>query len=639
MSKRLIPVLAAIVVLFSSCAGDEEMNGGKPEVPGYDGIVAEVLPMEDASQGSRSSLTFDAQKGMVFSWNDPDNNPDVLTVFPESGAASGQYTLSKMLDANNTLAQFTATGFSLSAGMRYYALSKKENAEHPTWRFPSAGNITFDYSGQRQTASGDNETSHLGEYDFMAATALCENQDNAFFAFKHLGLTLRMILKGLPANVEYTELEIYDSENTFRQPIRTIDISKGLDAEGNYTPAYNDLDPTSKSYNQRFKLALGTKDTGIIPTTDDGNSHKKIVAYIELPPFDFTGKNIVFVLKSKDGTNNYYGTYEGYKLNAGKAYQMTVNMQPASTYVVNVKVAYNWQHGNTVSRATGDPGNEEGFDAPNYIYAFFCVDGKVQTYKYFQVGNNSEVAQDDKANDAWTAPDQNNVITYKTPLVFSASNPTDASTARVYIAASRTALSIPGITEGTTSEKEVVRAIKYDMQDVATSPEVNSELDASQLFMRDLYSTPWDATNFVGKLKDPYQDIILYHVAAKVDLKWNSSMSLIYIDSEHPENNINTVSVNNVQSTNLSLFQPATVNGTSPFVGTNNYTVTSTIEADRQFYGRQVFYLPQMATTTSPNTSTYNVTIGNKAAEPVNFKPVTTDGYTSWLRWLRQYGN
>lgn len=620
--------------LFASCASDDAANGGTESANTHDGVVAEVLPMEDASQGTRSSLTFHPQNGMIFAWNAPTSNPDVLTVFPEDGMASGLYTLSKMLNANNTVAQFTATGFSLSKTMRYYALSKKEDTgKHPNWKFPSAGNITVDYSGQRQEASGDNQTSHLGEYDFMAATALCAEQDQAYFAFKHLGLTLRMILKGLPAGVEYTELEIYDSENTFRQPIRTINLANGLDGEGNYTPAYNDLDVNSDSYKQadRFKLALGSgvgEHPGITPTDEDGVTigKKKIVAYIELPPFDFTGKEIVFFLKSKDGTQNYYGTYAGYKLNAGKAYQMTVNMEPATTYVVNVKVAYNWQLGNAQpalakTRATGDPGFDDSFEAPNYIYAFFCVGGKVKTYKEIHVGEKIST----NPNDAWTAPDQHNVITYKTPLTFSVTDPAHANTARVYIAASKTALNIPEITEETL--ESYVNTMTYNIPDVVDATPYNAAaLDASQEFLRDLYSTPWEggdehAATFEGALKDYYHDIVLYHVAAKVDLKWNSTAVLS-----------GNVSVNSVDGTGLSIFQPTTNTW-----DTGSYNVSTPITDGTKWNGRQVYYLPQFA---NPDCQ-YNVTIGTKVHNGtvdnpyVTFSPATTSGYTSWLRWVK----
>lgn len=616
--------------LFASCASDDAANGGTESTNTYDGVVAEVSPMEDASQGTRSSLSFHPQNGMIFAWNAPDNNPDVLTVFPASGAASGNYTLSNILNENKTVAQFTATGFSLSKNMRYYALSKKEDTgKHPNWKFPSAGNITVDYSGQRQTASGDNQTSHLGEYDFMAATALCEAQDQAYFAFKHLGLTLRMILKGLPAGVEYTELEIYDSENTFRQPIRTINLANGLDGEGNYTPAYNELDVNSDSYKQadRFKLALGSgvgEHPGITPTVEDGvtTGKKKIVAYIELPPFDFTGKDIVFFLKSKDGTQNYYGTYAGYKLNAGKAYQMTVNMKPATTYIVNVKVAYNWQLGNAnnvalaKTRATGDPGFDDSFEAPNYIYAFFCVDGVVKDY--------SEITVAHTGDDAWTAPDQNNVITYKTPLTFSVDNPTDANSARVYIAASKTALNIPEITEGS-SEESVVNTMTYSIPDVVAAPSSNVALDASQQFLRDLYSTPWEgdehAATFEGALKDPYHDILLYHVAAKVDLKWNSEMALPTTGETAK------IKVNNVLGTGLSIFQPTTNTWAA-----GSYNVSTPITDGTKWNGRQVYYLPQFANSNCK----YNVTIGSNTQD-VTFSPATTSGYTSWLRWVKDY--
>lgn len=628
MLKRLLPLTIIAAGMLTSCASDDAVNSGD-DPSKYEGVVAEVSPMEDATEGTRSSLTFDPTAGMVFKWNDPlpEENADRLTIFPESGSASGIYTLSAMLEDNKTLARFTATGFSLSEGMRYYALSKKEDkGKHPNWNFPSAGNITVDYSGQRQTASGDYETAHLGEYDFMAATALCESENTAYFPFKHLGATLRMVLKGLPGNVEFTKLEIYDSENTFRQPIRTIDLKKGLDGEGNYNPAYDALDESSDAYKQAplFALDLGfDENNGITPTDDDGTgSTKKMVAYILLPPFNFVGKDVVFHLYSKDGNNDYYGKCIGKNLLAGKAYQMNVPMESASTYKVNVKVAYNWQLGNALTRATGDPGKDDGFEAPKFIYAFFCGDNVVQGYQRIAVGTSNDV------NDAWTDPDQNNVITYKTPLTFSVASLTDKSSARVYIVASKTELTIPTIKTTTPDQttEATVKSITYSIQDVAESPNINTALDASQQFLRDLYSTPWQSNEtFVGKLISPYQDIILYHTAAKVDLLWNSAAALS-----------GSVSVNSVKNEGLSLFKPTT----NTWVA-GSYTVSTSLTEETKWNGRQVYYLPQFANSAEPASACkYDVTVGehtHTGVSMVTFSPATTNGFTSWLRWQKTY--
>ena len=129
-------------------------------------------------------------------------------------------------------------------------------------------------------------------------------------------------------------------------------------------------------------------------------------------------------------------------------------------------------------------------------------------------------------------------------------------------------------------------------------------------------------STFIGALKDPYQDVILYHVAAKVDLKWNSS-AMLPITGENA-----FVKVNNVKNSGLSLFKP-----TTNTYETGSYNVKAPIEEDTWLNGRQVFYLPQFAN----SNCTYNVKIGDKPAENVTFSPATTNGFTSWLRWLRKY--
>ena len=172
----------------------------------------------------------------------------------------------------------------------------------------------------------------------------------------------------------------------------------------------------------------------------------------------------------------------------------------------------------------------------------------------------------------------------------------------LYVVASQTALTLSELAAGT-SEETVVQALTYNLPSTGV-----------QTFMRDLYSTPWDATNFVGNITDPMQDVTLYHVAAKVDLKWNSTSA------------IENVSVNNVKNSGLYIFKP-TENANEP----GTYNASQTMDIDQQYNGRYVFYLPQFT-----NNCTFNVTLGGNPEEYITFTPATTGGFTSWLRWLKK---
>lgn len=626
MSKKIynmktysLLLIAITSIIFASCANDD-ISSGNGENKEPRGITASVPSIEFANT-TRSTLNYDASRGMLFKWSAGDK----LTIFPDGDdITSGTYTLDGSGGGAN--ADFKGEGFTLKKDALYYAFSKTLRSTPSEITISNKRNIQLDFSGQRQVTSGTDpvNTAHLGDYDFLAAVAKCtEMDDNAHFAFKRIGFTMFVTMTNIGEG-HYKRLEVYDSENTYRQPVRTINLTNGFDGENidKYAPYLNEEDITSSRYinSSRLYLNLGP-DTG----GDKSNDNDEGIAvaeggtlqmFVQLPPVNMSTKKVVFKLIPSDpAAKSYFLACDGLNFLTGKAYRFTGNAEEATSFNINVKVDYDWQHGEHITRATtGDPGNDDGCVPPNYIYAFFCVDGKVVTYKQIHVGSNDE--QTDKSKDKWSDKNEENIITYLTPITFTTTEVEvqNINTAKVYIAASKTPLTISGITEGTTTE-DVVKAISYDMQSVESS---NTELDASQQFMRDLYSTPWENdANFVGKLTDPYQDIILYHTAAKVDLKWNSTTMLS-----------GDVKVSDVKNTGLSLFQPTTNANTS-----GSYTVTSAIEADRMYNGRQVFYLPQFV---NPN-CTYSVKVGAKDAEDADFTPTTTKGFTSWLRWLKTY--
>lgn len=623
--------LALSLLLFASCAHDNDASSGGNGSSDNKGVTATVSSKEfDAV--SRSTLYFDAAYGMQFKWN----SGDELTILPsESNNTRAIYTLQNGAGTPN--AHFKGEGFTLSKGARYFAFSQKERDLPGKISIPDKANITVDYSGQRQLENGtsENATAHLGAYDFLVSTGVCSKdvEDQVHFTFQHLGLTMYIIMNGLPKGANYKKLEIYDSKNVYRKPVRTINLGLGLNEEtGAYSPAFNVEDVQSEEYKQspRFSLLLGADKNSNNDNSDyEGltvGSDGKLELFIELPPVDMTDNTFIFTLVPADNTTKPYfmkceeAKYKkAYK--AGKSYMMTGTAKEVTTYEVSLKVNHDWQLGNAVSRATGDPGNEDKFEKPKYIYYVFCVGGKVkQVDEHYY---NSVTVADPEAD--WTTSSDKVFDTYKDNFTFSVEDTEKDKTKNVYFVASMEKLDDVFNTITSTTTESQIQSLLYSIPSQDTE---NSETDAdyqtrSQSFLKNLYSTPWESqSTFVGALKDPYQDVILYHTAAKVDLKWNSSAKLS-----------GNVSVNNVKSTNLSLFKP-TANHTT---GTANYTVTNAIDEETMFNGRQVFYLPQF--------NTYNVTVGGKMVESVfnpntedvTFAPATTNGWTSWLRWLAKF--
>lgn len=621
MSKRYFPIIIALLTFFGSCSKDDvASSGGNIGEPQEKGLTCTVTPIENGDAESRSSLSL-GTTGMIFAWE----LGDKLSVFySEADQTAGIYTLNRFNNESQTSANFKSEGFMLANGKRYYAIS---TTEHDGVRIPDKRNIELSFAGQVQKGNG--KTTHLGAYDYMAASGIAEGDDHVNLDFKHLGFTLRVIMDKLPTNVEFTEMVMYDSENSYLQPKRTVDLTSGLAGDGTYTPALDAVDISSAEYKtaNRFTLKLEDKDD-----PEHGvktNSAGRLDMFIELPPANLTGKDLIFMVK---GSNNqsYYIRCAGRELKSGKVYQMKADATAATQYVVKIKVNHAWQHGSTLDSraATGDPGIDEKFPKPKNLYYVLCVNGKVKAIAPAHSSQSTSVAPvneiENISDGSWAESADKTISTYAGELTFNFDGDEMSQTKNVYIVASNNDLTPE---EGTNlfasiqngDDESEVQNLVYSIQEEALGTDYTSQ-DKKQAFMKNLYSTPWTEADFVGNLgADYFKDIILYHVAAKVDLQWNSA-TMLPITGEDA-----FVKVNNVKSTKLSLFHP-TDNSAAE---TATYTVTSPIEADRMYNGRQVFYLPQF--------NTYYVKVGGNDAADITFTPSTTNGWTSWMRWLEKF--
>lgn len=674
LNRHTLLSLVATCAALTSCTTSEDISPNIEPMVGDSELTCEAKGKVFEDLGSRSSLTLGAGR-MDFKWN----AGDAITVFAKGdNDAVQKYRLKD--GANEPKATFNADNFGLQANKFYYAFSKPNDEDNV--KITDYNNIVVDYKGQTQISNGSTE--HLGDYDFQAAGVLCKDPNHLHFAFNSLGATLRVIfmfksivleegeerkalfltadddLHGLRM-VRFTEMELWDKQNTFRQTHRNFSFVTGTtttDGVDSYSAAW----PTQNIEKMdRFKLHLNSSpehplEGGIPRFTlfNDGssltNNSGQLIAYIEVPPHSFTyspgtpatHNPLNFILKGyyekKDDVGNWvkvpvsyvYEVPETFGVAAGNAYQIAFTVKKPEEFDVTLNINHNWQHGDVVdnttaakSRATGDPGNDKNIYLPNHLYYIYCHDGKVvkpsdavgaeavthitttaanwsteydeethnyiSTYIYKDNGNDNDVIKLKK---------------YKSTDIAGHVAHVGDCTRHLYVVASNAELSLSASLGD--SEESVVRELKYNI------PGSNA-----QVFMRDLYSTPWDATNFEGDL-NANQDITLYHVAALVDVKWNSSSA------------INSVSVNNVKNENLYLFKP-TENTGGILTAPNGYTETKLIsDEDDKYLGREVFYLPQFK-----NDCQYSIGL-NSDKQTVTFTPDVTNGYTSWLRWLKK---
>lgn len=667
----------AMCAAIASCTSDEDIVKEEGKVSSTS--TCDVKEKQSTDEfSSRSMLNF-GTKGMEFVW---EKNDEMTVMARNDNSARQIYVLQS--EGGEPKATFYTENFKPKIGQLYYAFGKSETSSKKV-KIPDQNNITVDYSGQTQI--GNASPRHLGEYDFLASAALCENQDAMHLDFNHLGSTFRVVMDfdvteavvnnqyeraALTATADqsaaenavkmtrFTEMEIYDSENTFRQTTRNFSFATGTNGD-NYTFAWPGQEITKMD---RFKVALMnetesrsdpatyegakgiTRFEALVDKSTNTKDQNKLIAYMEFPPADFTNKKIVIMLKGyyekyesgswKKHDVSYVATHEDdfkfsgvgtRNLQAGKACVMRLIMKKPEKFDISLKVNHMWQHGSTLDQTlsskagTGDPGYDKEIVTPTHIYYIYCHDGEVVAPRdggtaVTSITGLTSANWDTKNTDGVWVSTYKDIITFDKPHCDNASHNCEY---HLYVAASTSPLTFTKIVDEVevplvnigSSEADVVRALTYNLPDANV-----------QTFMRDLYSTPWDATSFVGDITDPVQDVILYHVAAKVDLKWNSATA------------VERVYADNVKNNNLLLFQPT--QNLDGVLSSGGYSDSWTMPVDQQYNGRYILYLPQFKTADNNNCS-YKIGLGAHATTPITFTPISTQGgFTSWLRWLKK---
>ena len=247
------------------------------------------------------------------------------------------------------------------------------------------------------------------------------------------------------------------------------------------------------------------------------------------------------------------------------------------------------------TRAPGDPGTWEKFKFPRYAYIYLVAfgdtftGGKVCELDTDEDGTGEGNLWPEVLTTGWSkATNSDNVpqtlgdsIYRHTSLQAHFMLPSGTTSARVYIAASHERLKkngtdIPTLTASNT-EADVL-AITFDAGDA----DFRSNL-------QNLYSTPYNYMpngSYYGtvNLKTRVVRMMLYHVAAKVDVKWNVA------EDKQDDYYISYVQARQLKQKNCQLFKPTENTWTSADDAANYSLDLVDGDIGRQWLGRQYFY-------------------------------------------------
>ncbi len=197
-------------------------------------------------------------------------------------------------------------------------------------------------------------------------------------------------------------------------------------------------------------------------------------------------------------------------------------------------------------RAFGDPGTTEQFALPQYLYIFIVkyVGSGEKTdpanWKVWQVLDKTPSAGEweKKRYTGAYANVGDSIFQYTEEIILLLNG--GSFDGRVYAVASAVPLTLPTLTEGTSTLADVLgMQFRFD-----GSAEYDTNVRNN---LQNIYSTPYNYTgngaNYYGSFfatqNVPHLDLLLYHVAAKVDLMWNvkenlrSTVKVSYIAAEH----------------------------------------------------------------------------------------------------------
>lgn len=281
----------------------------------------------------------------------------------------------------------------------------------------------------------------------------------------------------------------------------------------------------------------------------------------------------------------------------------------------------------------GDPGTWEKFNQPKHLYLFVVLQGNLDG-----VTNAVGIFQEyQPLNGSWVKTAVNGDSVYKYAGNIQVNIPEgDRTQGAVYAATSYTPLTLDNApTEGTSyaSWDAAINAVKavtftpadYDnLQDIYSSPyNLKIDDDNNQHTPDNYYGTVQD----VASAQPNVDNLMLFHVAAKVDFLWNVA------DNAQSVISLTEMTVNGLSRTGY-LFRP-NENGVPAHDAT--YTRVIPINIGNQWDGRAYFYAIPYS-----NGTKYPLTLDLKAADgkpdkkgvalDIPYTLSTENPYTHWMR-------
>ena len=279
--------------------------------------------------------------------------------------------------------------------------------------------------------------------------------------------------------------------------------------------------------------------------------------------------------------------------------------------------------GAKATRAEGDPGTYEKFELPKYLYIYLIntsingTETKVITPEGMNLSTGYSLDKDKWTKTTTQDNNKDSIYTYTDQIRIII--PENRSNGVVYAAMSSVPITVSGVDM---DNPTTVANATFTLGDG-----VSNKSEA----LKNLYSSPYNLMkdkHYYGTVSDynsnsPYINMVLYHVASKLDVQWN-------VDAKVQS----SVKLSQITLTGLSgggkLFKPLENTASS-----SPYDETFSLDAGSQWYGRQATYV--IPVKQSDGTYQFPMTLTNSANNSVKTttaKATPSTTATVFVPWI-----
>lgn len=280
-------------ICFISCVENDVFDSLETK----NGVTINVEEFKDENLKTRTIL-IPSESGTSFMWE----KDDVVAVYSSANGMTNFFIDETSISEDKSTANFYGSGFSLSPSSTYYAFYPYSHGQSLNKSY-----IPITYKYQKQYSNGD--FSDLGNFDYMYARGISDENGHVGFTFKHLGCVVEYKLV-IPKTAVYSKVRL-ELESDDMSLIKSGFINL-IDSEPKIS--YN------KDEQKDSVLSVILNGTEGLKLVQDST----FIVYMMMAPQDLSGKKLT--IRLVDINQNWFSaSVSGKNMRAGYTYHYTIS--------------------------------------------------------------------------------------------------------------------------------------------------------------------------------------------------------------------------------------------------------------------------------------------------------------------------